>query len=276
MLYHSPTSEQILRFWHEVTAALAEPIRRGVYRKNETLHMIELPGTEQCIRAKTAWEPDHLRGDYGSVILLDEYQLMSERCWSEVIAPMTLDRNARVVFAMTPPSLRTLYTSKASDPRHATKLFQQAQADTSGRWEAFYFTSFENPHLSRDALADITKDMSVRAYQQEIMALDATDVEGALWSQDLLTVPASLPTRSPTSPGRDCPGPGRHVPSDVGRNGHCGGWTWGRWPRLPPPGCLTTRHAGSLCTRRHSAVRSGWRPTCSSVKRTTAASGSVR
>ena len=57
VLYHSPTSEQILRFWHEVTAALADPIRQGIFRKNETLHLIELPGTEQCIRAKTAWEP---------------------------------------------------------------------------------------------------------------------------------------------------------------------------------------------------------------------------
>jgi Terminase RNaseH-like domain len=186
VLYHSPTSEQILKFWAEVTAALSDPIRHGIFRKNETLHLIELPGTEQCIRAKTAWEPDHLRGDFGSVILLDEYQLFSERCWGEVIAPMTLDRNARVVFAMTPPSLRTISLSKASDPRHATKLFQQAQSDTSGRWSAFYFTSFDNPHLSRQALADITSDMSVRAYQQEILALDALDVEGALWTQALL------------------------------------------------------------------------------------------
>lgn len=186
VLYHSPTSEQILRFWHEVTAALAEPIRHRLFRKNETLHMIELPGTEQCIRAKTAWEPDHLRGDYGSVILLDEYQLFSERCWGEVIAPMTLDRNARVVFAMTPLSLRMAAASKAADPRHASKLFQEAQADTTGRWSAFHFSSHENPHLSRAALADITRDMSVRAYQQEILAEDAVDIEGALWTMDVI------------------------------------------------------------------------------------------
>lgn len=186
VLYHSPTSEQILRFWHEVSAALAEPIQQGVFRKNETLHLIERPGTEQCIRAKTAWDPDHLRGDYGSLILLDEYQLFSSRCWGEVIAPMTLDRDARVVFAMTPPSLRTMHLVKSSDPRHATKLFREAAADTTGRWAAFHFASHANPHLSRQALADITRDMSSIAYRQEILGEEVEDVEGALWTQALL------------------------------------------------------------------------------------------
>ena len=131
------------------------------------------------------------------MILLDEYQLFSERCWGEVIAPMTLDRNARVVFAMTPLSLRMVYASKASDPRHASKLFAEAEADTTGRWEAFRFTSYENPHLDPDALDNITKDMSVRAYKQEILAEDVTDVPGALWTQDLLDTTRILPTALP-------------------------------------------------------------------------------
>jgi hypothetical protein len=64
VLYATPTAEQIGRFWATVTRALYEPIKAGVYYKNETEHIIELPGTEQRIRAKTAWNADTLRGDY--------------------------------------------------------------------------------------------------------------------------------------------------------------------------------------------------------------------
>ena len=59
-----PTQDQMDRFWTTVKLALAAPIDAGVYHKNETLHLIEVPGTEQRTRAKTAWNADTLRGDY--------------------------------------------------------------------------------------------------------------------------------------------------------------------------------------------------------------------
>jgi hypothetical protein len=187
VLYAVPTGDQALRFWHEVTLALAEPIDAGIFRKNETLHIIELPGTEQRIRAKTAWNSETLRGDYSNRLILDEWQLCNEDAWALVGAPMMLDRDGSVAtFCYTPPSLRTAGISKAHDPRHAAKMFQAAEADTTGRWSAFHFTSHANPHLSRQALSDITQDMSVVAHRQEILAEDLVDVPGALWTQRLL------------------------------------------------------------------------------------------
>jgi hypothetical protein len=47
VLYGAPTTDQVQRFWSEVTRALAEPIAAGVFRKNETEHVIEMVGTEQ-------------------------------------------------------------------------------------------------------------------------------------------------------------------------------------------------------------------------------------
>ena len=107
ILYAVPTAEQVMRFWHEVTQALAEPIQAGIFRKNETWHIIELPGTEQRIRAKTAWSADTLRGDYCTRLILDEWQLCNEDAWSLVGAPMMLDRpNSIAIFCYTPPSIR--------------------------------------------------------------------------------------------------------------------------------------------------------------------------
>lgn len=61
VLYASPTIEQVGRFWATVSAALFDPIKAGVFYKNESEHIIELKGTEQRIKAKTAWNPDTLR-----------------------------------------------------------------------------------------------------------------------------------------------------------------------------------------------------------------------
>lgn len=186
VLYATPTSDQIQRFWAEITRAFAELIQRGVVKKNETEHLLEFPGTEQRIRAKTAWNADTLRGDYADELIMDEFQLMNEDAWSIVGAPMLLDNNGNATFVYTPPSLHSRSVSKADDPRHASKLFLRAQADKSGRWATFHFTSHDNPHLSRTALDEIKKDMTSLALRQEIMAEDIDASPGALWTREVL------------------------------------------------------------------------------------------
>jgi hypothetical protein len=184
VLYAVPTQEQVEKFWFEVTRSLAGPIEAGVLYKNETRHVIEIPGTEQRIRAKTAWNADTLRGDYASLLILDEYQLMCEDAWELVGAPMLLDTDGDAIFIYTPLSLRVTARSKARDPRHAAKLFKQAKEDETGRWAAFHFTSHDNPHISKQALEDISGDMTAIGFRQEIMAEDIDDNPGALWRRE--------------------------------------------------------------------------------------------
>ena len=186
ILYATPTQDQVSRFWYEVKLALDEPIEAGIFYKNETQHIIERPGTEQRIRAKTAWNADTLRGDFADDLLLDEWQLMSEDAWDKVGAPMLLDNDGNAVFVYTPRSFHSRSVSKATDPMHAAKLYKKAKADTAGRWETFHFTSHDNPHISKEALAEITTDMSAIAYRMEILAEDIEDVPGALWTRTRL------------------------------------------------------------------------------------------
>lgn len=183
VLYATPTSEQIDRFWLEVTNALSEPIEKGIYRKNETRHIIELPKTTQRIRAKTAWNADTLRGDFADVLILDEFQLMNEDTWGIVGAPMLIDNNGDAILIYTPPSLHSRSVSKADDPQHAAKLFRSAMADPVGRWQVFSFTSLDNPHISVAGLDEITKDMTSLAYRQEILAEDVDQSPNALWTR---------------------------------------------------------------------------------------------
>lgn len=176
ILYATPTQEQVDRFWQEVKRALDEPIAAGLYYKNETLHIIEQQGTEQRIRAKTAWDADSLRGDYADWLILDEYQDMDEEAWSLVGAPMLLDNNGDAIF---------IYTKKRGK-NHTDNLFRRAKEDTTGRWASFVFSSFDNPYISEAALADITDDMTNLGYRMEILAEDIGDDPRALWSREII------------------------------------------------------------------------------------------
>ncbi len=171
-LYTAPTSEQTDSFWYEVKRALREPIDAGVFKCNESERFIELVNSKQRLKAKTAWSADMLRGDFADDLYFDEFQLTAEDAWDEVGAPMLLDNNGDAVFIFTPPSLKSQGVSKARDPRHASKMFKKAQADTTGLWETIHFTSLDNPFISQEALRIITQDMSLDSYRREILAQD--------------------------------------------------------------------------------------------------------
>ncbi len=208
VLYAAPTGEQTDRFWYEVTTALAEAIDAGAYRLDKTERYIERPGTQNRIKAKTAWNADTLRGDYADLLILDEWQLMDEDAWEVVGAPMLIDNDGDAVFVYTPPSLRSAGVSKAHDPRHAAKMFKAAGEDGSGRWARFHFTSHDNPFISASGLAEVFKDMSRASYRQEILAeddeLSSSHLVYGAWNETLCKVCRfDIPTSWPVYSGHD-------------------------------------------------------------------------
>jgi hypothetical protein len=158
VLEAAPTADQTGTFWTCCKRYLREPIEAGVIYKNETDRVLEFPSGGR-IRTKTAWDADSLRGDYADLLILDEYSLMDETAWTEVGAPMLLDNNGDAVFIFTPKR-----------KNHAYALYQRAIGDESRRWAAWHFVSHDNPFLSREALEEITQDMTDGAYRQEILA----------------------------------------------------------------------------------------------------------
>lgn len=186
VLYAVPTAEQVGQFWTTATTILAEPIQKKILYKNETEKYIELVGTEQRIKAKTAWNADSLRGDYADELILDEFQLMNEDIWDAVGAPMLLDNNGNAVFIFTPPSLHSRSVSKANNKMHAAKLFRsfrEKEKTEPERYRTFHFSSHENPYISKMALDEISKDMTNISYRMEILAEDIDEAPGALWTR---------------------------------------------------------------------------------------------
>ena len=158
VLEAAPTNAQTDAFWNHIKSFFAEPIAAKAVQKNETTRSLIIPGAGR-IRCKTAWNADTLRGDYADFLILDEFQMMDSDAWDLVGAPMLLDNDGTATFIGTP-----------NRRNHFFKMFQRAKADESGRWAHWHFTSFDNPHLSQEALDEIIEDMSDEAYRQEILA----------------------------------------------------------------------------------------------------------
>jgi len=178
-LYATPTYQQIDTFWGELVEAFMPLIQSGDVTKNSTVRQLILGSGR--VRAKTAWDADTLRGDFADVLCLDEFQLMKEDTWLRVGAPMMLDTDGTAIFAFTPPSARSMGYSKARDPRHANRMYDRALEEDDGRWGAFHFTSYDNPHISSTALDEISKDMTSAGYRQEILAEDVDESGGVFW-----------------------------------------------------------------------------------------------
>jgi hypothetical protein len=184
VLYTAPTAEQTDKFWLEVTNALREPIDAGVYRLNQTKRFVERAGTENRIKAKTAWDADSMRGDFAGRIIYDEWQLTKQTAWTDVGAPMLLDNDGYAVFIYTPPRPG----EKIKGP-HAIKMYKRYKREMergNPRYAAFHFTSHDNPHLSEVALDEITEDMDDLDYRREILAEDIEDMPGALWDREAI------------------------------------------------------------------------------------------
>jgi hypothetical protein len=189
ILQAAPTADQTEFFWEACVEACYPLIKAGWIYKNETKRLLEFKAkkfeTESRviwqddvevevprfprIRTKTAWDADTMRGDYADELILEEYSLMDESAWSKVGAPMLLDNDGDATFIFTP-----------NRKNHAHKLYVRAIGDDTGRWEAFHFTSLDNPYLSKEALAEITADLTEDMYKQEILA-QFLDNEGAVF-----------------------------------------------------------------------------------------------
>lgn len=194
ILYAAPTADQLERFWFLVKDFLGNLVEDPAFYKNESEHIVERTGTENRVRAKTAWNADTLRGDYADLLILDEWQLMHEDAWGLVGAPMLLDNDGAAIFIYTPISMRSRHRSKAKDPLHAARMFKKAKAEMElaleagvlSRWQIFSGSSRENPYISPEALESLAEDMTDVAFRQEILAEDIDEAPFALWKRDII------------------------------------------------------------------------------------------
>lgn len=170
VLYGAPIAAQTDVFWETINERLYPLIKAGFIYRNKTERYLEWQtGRNGRIRAKTAYDADTWRGDWGDLLIYDEYAFMNPDAWEVVGAPMLLDNDGEAWFISTP-----------NRKNHFFALYTRGLNEDNGRWESFHFTSYDNPHLSKTALEEITFDMTEDMIRQEIMA-QFLDNEGAVF-----------------------------------------------------------------------------------------------
>lgn len=162
VLLTSTSQDQADAFWEKLTTWLYDAAEAGVVKKNEARRTITYRGNDGRVgrvRVKTGRNHDALRGGDADTLVLDEAARLDERAWNEVGAPMLMDRGGRAYFISTPNRRNWFYHMylRGMDPRNSA-------------YKAWHFTSFDNPHLNREALKLITQDMTQEAILQEILA----------------------------------------------------------------------------------------------------------
>ncbi len=141
---------------------LKELGREVILDKNENSVYVTLINGVR-IRLMGMDNPDSARGMKIRFVVLDEYADMPEWAWKEIIRPALMDCRGGALFIGTPKGKTHFYD-----------LFRDAlvQAEGFHDWEAFNFTSQDNPTIQADELQTVIHEYgdSKAAYEQEIEA----------------------------------------------------------------------------------------------------------
>lgn len=160
VLYVAPTFEQAKAIFWPVLKEFCAPLD-CVFHENTGV--CTMPNGVR-IRLKGMDNPDAARGLKLRFAVLDEYADMPESAWGEIIEPALMDVEGSDLFIGTPKGRNHFY-----------KLFQAALLQLEGweDWEAFNFTSKDNPTLNPaeiDRMAKRYANGSEDLYKQEIEA----------------------------------------------------------------------------------------------------------
>lgn len=131
-------------------------------RPDGTLNKIRLFGWENIETA---------RGKHYSLVVLDELDSMRsfDKQWREVLRPTLVDFEGGALFMGTPKGYKSLY-----------KL--EVLASKNADYEAFHFTSYDNPYLKRSELDGMKAEMTASQYAQEMLA-EYKKMEGLIYEE---------------------------------------------------------------------------------------------
>ena len=109
------------------------------------------------ISLKGSDRPDTLRGVGLAYVVLDEYASMKVEVWEQIIRPTLSDVKGGALFIGTP-----------AGKNHFYDLYLEAEKDED--WEAFQYTSTDNPLIDPKEVEVAKRTMSTQAFRQEFEA----------------------------------------------------------------------------------------------------------
>lgn len=155
VFYVAPTQGQARDIMWSVIEDLAHPVITSKHVNNMQFKL----ANGSRISLKGADRPDTMRGVSLEYLVMDEYADMKPVVWEEILRPALADRKGDALFIGTPKGRNHFYD-----------LYNYALNEDDPSYEAWHFTSYDNPLLDPEEIELAKKSMSSYAYRQEFLA----------------------------------------------------------------------------------------------------------
>ena len=112
------------------------------------------------ISLRGADNPDSLRGVGLDCCILDEFAMIDEKAWSEVLRPTLSDKQGSAMFISTP----------MGQGNWAYDLYQRGRATDEHHWESFQYTTLDGGNVPEEEIEQAKRDLDERTFRQEYLA----------------------------------------------------------------------------------------------------------
>jgi len=153
VFYIAPTFQQAKDIMWAMLKDLGRDLIAQAHENTAVLTLIN----GRKIYLKGSDRPETLRGVGLSYVVLDEYASMKPQVWEQIIRPTLADVKGEALFIGTP-----------AGKNHFYDLYKDAFEDDD--WDAFQFTSRDNPFLPPEEIVAASKSMSSMSFRQEFEA----------------------------------------------------------------------------------------------------------
>ncbi len=170
--YVAPTQDMAKRImWPKLRASLGLEQEGGlILNSNSNEGWIELVNSRK-LYLKGADNPDSLRGLGPSDVVLDEYADMKPYVWDEILFDSLSDCEGTALFIGTPKGKNHFYKLFQGALMKPTVNPETGLPEDWSDWEAFRFTSDDNPFLSKKEKARMVRgNRSLDVIRQEVNA----------------------------------------------------------------------------------------------------------
>jgi hypothetical protein len=112
------------------------------------------------ISLRGADNPDSLRGVGLDFCVMDEFAMIDEKAWSEVLRPTLSDKQGSAMFISTP----------MGQGNWAYDLYQRGKARDEHHWESFQYTTLDGGNVQEEEIEQAKRDLDERTFRQEYLA----------------------------------------------------------------------------------------------------------
>ena len=157
--YIGPTFEQAKRIMWDLIQNLGGPIIAKTHENSATITLVN--GRKIIIKGSD--DPNSLRGLGYQFVVMDEYAFMKPDVWTKIVRPALTDVEGHALFIGTPEG-----------ENHFFELFVAAKSAGLPMWEAWQFTTLDNPTLAKGEVVEAREQLSSAEFAQEYEASFAT------------------------------------------------------------------------------------------------------